>query len=514
MKKTITKCLCVLMTVAMLATVFCLPTSAEQTLSPDSRYGGNLNAGDHFVGSFTPSTTGRYILESTGSEDTFAVLYDANYNVIASDDDSGNGYNFRLCNTLTAGRKYYYQVGFRYDTTSGWISFDFYDVDTITSNMVYEVTLATEASAWNKIVPTKTSLYTFESVTEEDTYIVLYDSQMNVIAEDDDSGYYGSYNYKLTAKLTANKTYYVRSYFLSDYVEGTLKFHVYDGTYSLTPLDTETIYLNPGDTAWASYTPSRTTCYTIFSHDSGDLYVTMYDANGKVIAQNDDYDDGEFMLSRRLTAGQTYYYEVRFYDSTDSGDIYFTFFEEQYPDVPASAWFYDAVSYVSERGFMTGYKSGAFGAVDNLQRQDFVVTLARITGADLSAYQDDNGGLSDVTPGSYYAPAVAWAVDNGIVTGYQNGKFGVGNTITREQVCTILYRASGSPAVGDPYETLGDYPDAHRVSSYATDAMAWAIQNGIISGMQNGKLAPASGASRAQIATILMRMDQNGMFGE
>lgn len=176
-----------------------------------------------------------------------------------------------------------------------------------------------------------------------------------------------------------------------------------------------------------------------------------------------------------------------------------------YPDVQEGAWYYDAVQYVSQNGYMTGYQNGKFGPADNLQRQDYVVILARMDGADLAPYQNSNGGLRDVVIGSYYAPAVAWAVDNGIITGYQNGKFGVGDSITREQVCTILYRYNGAPAVADAAGTLSVFPDAARISTFAVNAVAWAVDNGVVSGMQSGEIAPVASASRAQIATILMR---------
>lgn len=175
-----------------------------------------------------------------------------------------------------------------------------------------------------------------------------------------------------------------------------------------------------------------------------------------------------------------------------------------YPDVKTGAWYYDAVQYVSQNGYMTGYKSGKFGPADNLQRQDYVVILARMAGADLASYRNANGGLSDVKVGSYYAPAVAWAVDNGIITGYKSGKFGVGDSITREQVCTILYRYNNSPVMTDTAAILAAFPDAARVSAFAKDAVAWAVDGGVISGT-NGKLAPTQSASRAQIATIIMR---------
>jgi len=126
--------------------------------------------------------------------------------------------------------------------------------------------------------------------------------------------------------------------------------------------------------------------------------------------------------------------------------------------------------------------------------------------------------MPDVVKGSYYAAAVNWAVDNGIIGGYTSGakagKFGVGDPITREQVCVILYRYMGSPAVTDAETTLAPFADAGKISSFAKNAVVWAIQNGVISGKKPDTLAPTVTASRAEIATIVMRMDKAGMFAE
>ncbi len=113
---------------------------------------------------------------------------------------------------------------------------------------------------------------------------------------------------------------------------------------------------------------------------------------------------------------------------------------------------------------------------------------------------------------AFYDCDSLYTVDNDIVTGYQNGRFGVGDPITREQVCTILYRFMGSPKVENKLLTLSAFPDVQRISPFAVDAMAWAVQNGVMSGMANGKIASVEKASRAQVATIVMRMDRAYMF--
>lgn len=185
-----------------------------------------------------------------------------------------------------------------------------------------------------------------------------------------------------------------------------------------------------------------------------------------------------------------------------------------FPDVTDSSWYAEAARYNAIRGWITGYKSsGKFGGADKLQRQDFIVILARIAGADLAAFDDVECAMPDVAAGSYYANAVKWAVENEIITGYQNGKFGVGDPITREQVATIIYRFMGEPKVTSPTKTLKPFSDKDKISSFAKNAMVWAIQNGVISGKDATTLAPTATASRAEIATIIMRMNQQAMFG-
>lgn len=183
-----------------------------------------------------------------------------------------------------------------------------------------------------------------------------------------------------------------------------------------------------------------------------------------------------------------------------------------FPDVKEGSWYYDAVKYCAQSGYMSGYQNGYFGPNDSLKRQDFVCILARIAKADLSGYQNSTSKFKDVKKGTYYAAAVNWAVDNGIINGYNNGKFGVNDNITREQIATILYNYKKSPSVSNPDNILRNYSDKDRISSYAKTPVAWAVQKKIISGMSDGRLAPTKSASRAEIAAIVMNMDKQGMF--
>ena len=114
-----------------------------------------------------------------------------------------------------------------------------------------------------------------------------------------------------------------------------------------------------------------------------------------------------------------------------------------FTDVAENAWYYNAVRFVSENGLMGGYGNGLFGVNDNLSRAQLAQILYNKEGKPLV---NDGNGFSDVDTGAWYANAVTWAAANGIVSGYGNGMFGPNNPITREQLAVMLWRYSGSPA--------------------------------------------------------------------
>ena len=181
-----------------------------------------------------------------------------------------------------------------------------------------------------------------------------------------------------------------------------------------------------------------------------------------------------------------------------------------FPDVRSGDWYYDAVKYNFERGYITGYSNGTFGPANNIQRQDFVLILARIAGVDLSAYEGQNGGFSDVQAGTYYASAVAWAKDKGVVNGYSSDNFGVGTYISREQICIIFSRYLNGSASGDVDSIINAYSDGGNTSPWAKAGVAWAIENGIIGNA--GYINPTGNAGRAEVAQIIYNMANNGIL--
>lgn len=195
-----------------------------------------------------------------------------------------------------------------------------------------------------------------------------------------------------------------------------------------------------------------------------------------------------------------------------------------FPDVSEGDWFYDAVEYVYQAGIMDGYEGGEFdghfGPTDPMTREDMAVMLYKYLApeeyaktSDPAVYSTiaDSTGMDDALDGQYYTPALNWAFENNILTGYidgpEAGNFGVGDTISREQIATILYRAlKNQTGEADP-AILGNFDDGESVSAFATDAMAWCVENGLVQGAGT-ELQPQREANRAEIATIMMRADQ------
>ena len=166
-------------------------------------------------------------------------------------------------------------------------------------------------------------------------------------------------------------------------------------------------------------------------------------------------------------------------------------------------WFAEDVAYVAEKGLMTGTGDGKFSPSMTTSRGMIVTILWRMEG---EAAAQTVPAFADVAEGAYYAKAVAWAAENSIVTGYSDSVFGPNDAITREQLAVILFRYAQSKGLAavDAAEHLNAFADAADVSSYAVQAMNWAVGQGLIQG-SNGLLLPQGTADRAQIAAVLHR---------
>ena len=177
--------------------------------------------------------------------------------------------------------------------------------------------------------------------------------------------------------------------------------------------------------------------------------------------------------------------------STDVSDLFI--------DIAANAWYKDAVQYAYDNGFMTDVSATEFAPEATTTRAMIVSILARLE----SVTSAEAAGFADVTD-EWYATAVNWAANVGVVNGYEDGTFKPNDAITREQLAAILmnysaYKGEDVSARAD----LTNYTD--QPSAWAEETMSWAVAEGLISGVTNTELQPQGNATRAQVAAILQR---------
>lgn len=179
-----------------------------------------------------------------------------------------------------------------------------------------------------------------------------------------------------------------------------------------------------------------------------------------------------------------------------------------FTDVSTSDWFYSDVMFVYENGLFSGTDSRSFSPNASMTRAMLVTVLYRLEGEPVGT---GSSSFSDVRSGSYYEKAVAWAAANGIVTGTGSTSFSPDAKVTREQLAAILYRyAQYKKLDTDAGAKLDSFSDAGNVSGYASEALSWAVSEGLINGA-SGRLMPKGDATRAQVAAILHRFVENVM---
>ena len=208
-------------------------------------------------------------------------------------------------------------------------------------------------------------------------------------------------------------------------------------------------------------------------------------------------------------------YTFQMPDSRVSVEVTFTRLQQEEPvptgvpfaDVAEDAWYYGAVSYVAQRGLMTGVSSNVFTPDATLTRAQLVQILYALEGRPAVS---SASAFTDVASGAWYANAVSWAAASGVASGVGSGAFGPNDPLTREQLALILYRY----AQNQGYDTtqggmaVREFADYASISNWALEAVQWAVNAGLISGTGNGMLSPNGTATRAQVAVILMQFCQ------
>ena len=176
-------------------------------------------------------------------------------------------------------------------------------------------------------------------------------------------------------------------------------------------------------------------------------------------------------------------------------------------DVPANDFYLDAVKFVYQNNLMMGITDTTFGGGRTITRGQIVTILYRLSNSPASS---NTSSFQDVPANEYYAPAVTWASNNGIVNGRNSTTFAPNDAITRQELAAILYRyTSFRGLTNNKLANLGGYTDQGQVDSYAVTPMQWCVGNGIINGTSNTTLTPRGTAQRYQAAIMLMRYCQS-----
>ena len=175
-----------------------------------------------------------------------------------------------------------------------------------------------------------------------------------------------------------------------------------------------------------------------------------------------------------------------------------------FTDVSEDNWAYGDIVYVYENGLMQGDSATIFDRLSSISRKEIVTILYRLAGE--PAVTADNG-FADVAGGVWYADAVNWAVAEGITRGVGGNRFDPDAAITRQDLAVMLWRYAGEPA-GDP-SVLEGYRDADSVSGYARAALAWAVEQGIVTGVGDSTLDPMGSAQRQQAAAMIRRLAES-----
>ena len=271
---------------------------------------------------------------------------------------------------------------------------------------------------------------------------------------------------------------------------------------------------------------------TIFGlYDSEDNLVKKgSDSQGDTIVGSAAGDrSGDVILDTGVLPAGTYYFCVTSGDQNTWGKSYYGKISELPPfdDVAADSWYYSGVMFVYEKGLIKGYSGTTlFGVGDTLTRAQLATILYRNAnpGVSSDSRPSNTTGMPDVKGGEWYTAGVNWAVKNGVINGYADEQgnrfaFGPDDPVTFEQLITVLANCSAKsedlPSAQESSKALSSFKDGQSVSAWAQANMAWAVENGLVSGYDepDGQyLRPGEEVARERVAVILMRAFQSGIL--
>lgn len=261
---------------------------------------------------------------------------------------------------------------------------------------------------------------------------------------------------------------------------------------------------------------AETEQYTvIFESNGGSVVEKQTVADGQKVSRPEDPTKEGFVFEGWYTdSGMTTAYDFGS-EVTESFTLYAKWTEKDadpvpeisFQDVPSDAWYAEYVTYLAEKSIVSGKTENTFAPNDFVTRAEFVKIIAGVAGADVTSAAGSS--FSDVDAGAWYAPYVAWAAENGIVTG-SGDKFNPNSRITRQDMAVIIdrYVEKLAPKKLENVNDKVDFADNSSISSYAADAVASMQQAGIISGKGANNFAPKDNATRAEACKMLAMVMQ------
>ncbi len=230
--------------------------------------------------------------------------------------------------------------------------------------------------------------------------------------------------------------------------------------------------------------------------EAEDILVTYVDEDGEIEEFDTDVDEKEDTVTAEVDHFSIFFLDNIAQTTSDTSD-----WKNPFLDVFNSDWFYEQVKYVNQNGLFDGTSYNSFSPNSKMTRAMVVTVLWRL---DSEPYVATTTMFNDVKSLDWYATAVSWSVKEGIASGTSRNAFTPNGDITREQLVTMLYRYAGGPTYSSDEYNPKDLDD---ISSWADIPMQWAISKGILTGYSDGTVKPQATATRAEVATILMRFD-------
>ncbi len=391
---------------------------------------------------------------------------------------------------------------------------------TVTPNYGYKITKVFVKDEDGKVVPNTEGAYTFTmpakdvtvyAIFEKINYTVVFKDYDGKVLKSEEVPYLDGATAPAAPTEAGHREGYTFTGWDKDFSSVTQAMTVTAQYKVNTPTVTVTATAN-GATSVDNTTPDYGSTVLVTA-DPADGYrfksISVIRADGKAVPYTFVQEDLNYVTTYKFTMPDDNVTVTVEYSEEASSD---------YTDVRTDDWFYDAVKFVSDRGYFQGVYRDAdnnlFAPSQNMTRAMFVTVLGRLYGVDTSLYT--NSVFEDVSVSTWYGPYVAWAAENNIIKGYGdtngNGKaeFGPTDNVTREQMAAIMYRYAqfGSYDLsGKNEEWMDKYIDSELASPYAYDAIAWCVGNGIIHGYSvtetEWKINPQGFATRAEVAQVI-----------